>query len=48
MVAKEHIGSLPDPHYWWNAGAMFMKMVDYWYYTGDNLYVEVTKQAILH
>ncbi|GME44249.1 Glycoside hydrolase family 76 [Neofusicoccum parvum] len=33
-------GSLPDPYYWWNAGAMFMKMVDYWYYTGDNLYVE--------
>ncbi|KAK7728910.1 hypothetical protein SLS57_002142 [Botryosphaeria dothidea] len=27
---------------------MFMSMVDYWYYTGDNSYVDVTKQAILH
>ncbi|KAH7007802.1 glycoside hydrolase [Macrophomina phaseolina] len=41
-------GNLPDPYYWWHAGAMFMSMVEYWYYTGDNTYVEVTKQAILH
>lgn len=25
-----------------------MSMVDYWYYTGDNSYVDVTKQAIIH
>ncbi|EKG16490.1 Glycoside hydrolase family 76 [Macrophomina phaseolina MS6] len=41
-------GNLPDPYYWWHAGAMFMSMVEYWYYTGDNTYVEVTKQAMLH
>ncbi|KAL1614922.1 hypothetical protein SLS54_009371 [Diplodia seriata] len=41
-------GNLPDPYYWWHAGAMFMSMVDYWYYTGDNSYVDVTKQAIIH
>jgi mannan endo-1,6-alpha-mannosidase len=26
---------------------MFMNMVDYWYYTGDTTYNEVTKQALL-
>ncbi|KAB2575306.1 putative glycosyl hydrolase family 76 protein [Lasiodiplodia theobromae] len=41
-------GNLPDPYYWWHAGAMFMSMVDYWYYTGDNSYVDVTKQAMIH
>lgn len=24
-------GNLPDPYYWWEAGAMFMNMVEYWY-----------------
>lgn len=24
-------GNLPAPYYWWEAGAMFMTMVDYWY-----------------
>ncbi|OJD35966.1 glycosyl hydrolase family 76 [Diplodia corticola] len=41
-------GNLPDPYYWWHAGAMFMTMVDYAYLTGDETYVDVTKQAILH
>ncbi|KAF2137585.1 glycoside hydrolase family 76 protein [Aplosporella prunicola CBS 121167] len=41
-------GNLPDPYYWWEAGAMFMSMVDYWYYTKDETYVAVTKQALLH
>lgn len=41
-------GNLPDPYYWWEAGAMFMSMVEYWYYTGDETYVPQTKQALLH
>lgn len=41
-------GNLPDPYYWWEAGAMFMSMVEYWYYTGDETYVPQTKQALIH
>ncbi|GME66108.1 Glycoside hydrolase family 76 [Neofusicoccum parvum] len=32
------MGNLPDPYIWWHAGAMFMTMVDYRYYTGDNFH----------
>lgn len=39
-------GNLPDPYYWWEAGAMFGAMIDYWYYTGDSTYNEVTTQAL--
>jgi mannan endo-1,6-alpha-mannosidase len=26
-------GNLPPPYYWWECGAMFMHMVDYYYCT---------------
>jgi mannan endo-1,6-alpha-mannosidase len=29
-------GNLPQPYYWWEAGAMFMHMVDYYYCECDN------------
>lgn len=41
-------GNLPDPYYWWEAGAMFGAMVDYWALTGDESYVDVTRQALTH
>ncbi|KAI1173691.1 glycoside hydrolase family 76 protein [Nemania sp. FL0916] len=41
-------GNLPDPYFWWEAGAMFGTMIDYWFYTGDDSYVDVTTQAMLH
>ncbi|KAK3350948.1 glycosyl hydrolase family 76-domain-containing protein [Neurospora tetraspora] len=41
-------GNLPDPYYWWEAGAMFGALVDYWWITGDTSYVEVATQAIVH
>ncbi|RKF56797.1 Mannan endo-1,6-alpha-mannosidase DCW1 [Golovinomyces cichoracearum] len=41
-------GNLPDPYYWWEAGAMFGTMINYWYYTGDTTYNAITKQALLH
>ncbi|KAK7910905.1 hypothetical protein PG985_013386 [Apiospora marii] len=41
-------GNLPDPYFWWEAGAMFGTMVDYWFYTGDTTYNEVTSQALVH
>ncbi|KAI9744642.1 MAG: hydrolase 76 protein [Claussenomyces sp. TS43310] len=41
-------GTLPWPYYWWEAGAMFGAMIDYWYYTGDTTYNDVTTQAMLY
>ncbi|TGJ81978.1 hypothetical protein E0Z10_g6796 [Xylaria hypoxylon] len=41
-------GNLPDPYFWWEAGAMFGTMVDYWFYTGDESYIDVTTEAMLH
>jgi mannan endo-1,6-alpha-mannosidase len=41
-------GLLGDPYYWWESGAMFGALVDYWRYTGDSSYNKVTTQAILH
>ncbi|EEP81114.1 conserved hypothetical protein [Uncinocarpus reesii 1704] len=41
-------GNLPDPYYWWEAGAMFSSLIDYWYFTGDSQYNEITTQAMLH
>ncbi|XXG99841.1 Mitochondrial import inner membrane translocase subunit tim22 [Hypoxylon texense] len=41
-------GNLPDPYFWWEAGAMFGTMIDYWFYTGDETYNDVTTQAMVH
>ncbi|KAI1617773.1 mannan endo-1,6-alpha-mannosidase [Exophiala viscosa] len=41
-------GNLPSPYYWWEAGAMFGSLIDYWYFTGDDTYNNITTQAILH
>lgn len=41
-------GNLPDPYYWWEAGAMFGALIDYWHYTGDDQYNDITKQALIH
>ncbi|KAF2499198.1 mannan endo-1,6-alpha-mannosidase [Lophium mytilinum] len=40
-------GNLPQPYYWWEAGAMFGSLIDYWYYTGDDQYNDITTQAML-
>ncbi|KAK3110081.1 hypothetical protein LTR53_016000 [Teratosphaeriaceae sp. CCFEE 6253] len=40
-------GLLPDPYYWWEAGAMFGSLIDYWYYTADSTYNDVVSQALL-
>ena len=40
-------GILPQPYYWWEAGAMFGSLIDYWYYTGDTTYNNITTQAML-
>ncbi|KAH1512677.1 hypothetical protein KXX29_002543 [Aspergillus fumigatus] len=41
-------GNLPAPYYWWEAGAFFGTLVNYWRYTGDDTYNNITMQAILH
>lgn len=41
-------GNIPDPYYWWEAGAMFGAMVEYYYYTGDDTWNDWTTQALLH
>ena len=33
--------------FWWEAGAMFGSLIDYWYYTGDSTYNDVVSQALL-
>ena len=40
-------GLLPAPYYWWEAGAMFGALIDYWRYTGDSTYNDVTSEAML-
>ena len=40
-------GLLPQPYFWWEAGALWGGMVEYWHYTGDASYNGVVSQAIL-
>lgn len=40
-------GLLPQPYYWWEAGAMFGQLIHYWNLTGDTTYNDVVKQALL-
>ncbi|KUJ16096.1 mannan endo-1,6-alpha-mannosidase [Mollisia scopiformis] len=47
------IGVLPGPppnptwgYYWWESGAMWGTMIDYWHYTGDTSYNDVTAAGI--
>jgi mannan endo-1,6-alpha-mannosidase len=35
------------PYYWWEAGALWGTMIDYWHYTKDVTYNEVVKAAII-
>ncbi|KUI71760.1 Mannan endo-1,6-alpha-mannosidase DCW1 [Cytospora mali] len=41
-------GNIPSPYFWWEAGALFGTMVDYWFLTKDESYTDVIKQALLH
>ncbi|EFY95471.2 glycoside hydrolase family 76 protein [Metarhizium robertsii] len=40
-------GLLPQPYYWWEAGAMMGALIDYWYYSGDDQYNKLVEQALL-
>lgn len=42
-------GNLPQPpYYWWECGAMFNALIDYWSFTGDETYNDITKQGMIH
>ena len=41
------VGIFPDPIYWWEAGAAWNAMIDYWYYTGDTTYNNEVSAALL-
>lgn len=47
MKPGDNPGNLPDPYFWWEAGAMFASLIDYWYFTGDDTWNDITTQAIL-
>ncbi|KAF2656440.1 glycoside hydrolase family 76 protein [Lophiostoma macrostomum CBS 122681] len=35
------------PYYWWEAGAMFGQLIDYWYYTNDSTYNDMVREGML-
>jgi len=41
-------GILYPPYYWWQAGAMFGTLLDYWHYTGDDQYNEMVREGLIH
>ncbi|PGH02620.1 mannan endo-1,6-alpha-mannosidase [Blastomyces parvus] len=41
-------GNFPPPYFWWEAGAMFGALIDYWFYTGDSTYNDIVMQAMMH
>jgi mannan endo-1,6-alpha-mannosidase len=41
-------GILPTPYYyWWEGGALFDTLIDYWHYTGDSSYNGLVTQGVL-
>ena len=40
-------GMFSNPYYWWEAGAAWGSMIDYWYYTNDTKYNDVVKSSLL-
>ena len=41
------IGVLPAPYYWWEAGALWGAMLDYYHFTNDSTYNNVVTEALL-
>ena len=42
-----NVGVLPAPYYWWEGGAMWGGMVNYWHITGDATYNDAVSTALL-
>lgn len=41
------VGTLDAPYYWWEAGALWGGMIDYWAYTNDSSYNPTVTRALL-
>lgn len=41
-------GNLPEPYYWWECGAMFGSLIDYWVFTGDATHNRIVMQGMQH
>lgn len=35
------------PYYWWQAGAMWGTLIDYWFYTGDTRYNDEARRSLI-
>ncbi|RDI76594.1 GTP-binding protein 1 [Venturia inaequalis] len=46
--AQGIIGKWPDPYYWWESGAAWGGMIEYWHYTGDAEFNNVTHEALAY
>lgn len=42
------IGMFSHPYYWWEAGAAWGALIDYWYYTGDPIFNGDVWKALVH
>ncbi|KAK9466766.1 glycosyl hydrolase family 76-domain-containing protein [Lipomyces arxii] len=40
-------GLFAGGYYWWECGAAWGSMLDYWFYTGDTTYSDVLKEALI-
>ncbi len=47
MNTPAPIGLLPQPYYWWETGAMLGALIDYFHYTNDSTYNNITTQALV-
>jgi mannan endo-1,6-alpha-mannosidase len=46
-TAAADVGTFPKPIYWWESGAVWGGMVDYFTYTGDKSYLKATSDALM-
>ena len=47
QIVSQIPGLLPQPYYWWEAGAMFGQMIEYRSYTGDESYDDIITEAMM-
>ncbi|KAK9239591.1 glycoside hydrolase [Lipomyces kononenkoae] len=40
-------GKFVNPYYWWESGAAWGSLIDYWYYTGDETWNEQVQSSLL-
>ncbi|KAK9368830.1 glycoside hydrolase [Lipomyces kononenkoae] len=41
------LGKFTWPYYWWEAGAAWGSLIDYWFYTGDTTFNQIVFEALL-